>query len=208
VPRERPVARARARERTRRRLLEVSLRLFVRRGYAGTTVRDIADAAGLSVGLMFHYFPSKQALLQEHARNIDAAIAAVVQRLASGARPLDAFTAVASDVLASMEDPRTRDVFLLASQILTLDSIPRPVKRLVSTTRSVDASVPVIESGQRRGEIRTGDPRALAVAFWGALQGIAEALVWYPRSPVPRAEDVVGVLRPGGRRERRPALAT
>ena len=206
--RDRPLARAEARERTRQRLLDVSLRLFVRQGYAGTTVRDIADAAGLSVGLMFHYFPSKQALLQEHARNIDAAVASVVRGLAPGPRPLDAFRAVAATVLDSMNDPGTRDVFLLANQILSLDSIPRAVKRLISTTRSIDASIPLVESGQRRGEIRAGDPRALAIAFWGALQGIAEVLVWYPNGRVPRPEDVVGLLRPdaAGFTSRRPVV--
>ena len=45
APRRPLTARAEARERTRELLLDVSLRLFVRRGYAGTTVRDIADAA-------------------------------------------------------------------------------------------------------------------------------------------------------------------
>ncbi len=196
MARREPVARADARERTRQRLLDVSLRLFVRRGYAGTTVRDIADASGLSVGLMFHYFPTKQALLQEHARRIDAAVAAVARRLEPGARPLDAFAAVAETVLASLDDPRARDVFLLASQILSLDSIPRSVKRLIRATRSIDASVPLVRSGQLRGEIRDGDPRALAIAFWGALQGIAGILVWFPRGPVPTAADVLGLLRP------------
>ena len=43
--------------RTRQKLLEVSLELFVHKGYAGTTVRDIARKAKLSPGLMFHYFP-------------------------------------------------------------------------------------------------------------------------------------------------------
>ena len=55
---------------TRRRLLDASLQLFVHKGFAGTTVRDIAKAAGVSPGLMFHYFPSKQAILQEHVRVI------------------------------------------------------------------------------------------------------------------------------------------
>jgi AcrR family transcriptional regulator len=182
----------------------------VSRGYAGTTVRHIADAAGLSVGLMFHYFPTKQALLEAHARSIDGATAAVARQLAEGARPLETFAAVATIVLGSMRDPRSRDLFLLASQVLSLDSIPRPVKRLVSATRSVDASLPLIASGQRRGEIRPGDPKALAVAFWGALQGIAEILVWYPQASIPDAEAVVGLLRrsggPAGRASR-PRLA-
>jgi AcrR family transcriptional regulator len=191
-------ARSQARDRTRRRLQEISLRLFVRRGYAGTTVRDIADAAGLSVGLMFHYFPSKQALLEEHARNIDAATASLARRLSSATRPLETFAAVAATILESMGDAGTRDLFLLANQILSLDSIPPAVKRMVSATRSIDASVPLIARGQRRGEIRVGDPKALAIAFWGALQGIAEVLVWYPHSHVPESEEVLGLLRPPG----------
>ena len=191
-------ARSQARDKTRRRLQEISLRLFVRRGYAGTTVRDIADAAGLSVGLMFHYFPSKQALLEEHARNIDAATASLARELSSAARPLEAFAAVAATVLESMRDAGTRDLFLLANQILSLDSIPPAVKRLLSATRSIDASVPLIARGQRCGEIRVGDPKALAIAFWGALQGIAEVLVWYPHSHVPQSEAVLGLLRPSG----------
>jgi AcrR family transcriptional regulator len=198
MPLKKTSARARARDKTRHRLQEISLRLFVRRGYAGTTVRDIADAAGLSVGLMFHYFPSKQALLEEHARNIDAGTASLARQLASATRPLETFSAVAATVLESMTDARTRDLFLLASQILSLDSIPRPVKRLVSATRSIDASVPLIARGQRLREIRAGDPKALAIAFWGALQGIAEVLVWYRHARVPGSEEVLGLLRPSG----------
>ena len=46
------------------------------------------------------------------------------------------------------------------------------------------------------GEIRAGDPGALAVAFWGALQGIAEVLVWNPDAAVPTADHVVAMLKP------------
>lgn len=193
--------RGRARQRalqgleTRRRLLEVSLRLFVRQGYAGTTVRDIAGAARVSVGLMFHYFPSKQALLQEHARSMRHGIAAVARLLAAGGPPLDRFTTVARTVLQSLGDESTRQLFLLVNQVLMFESVPRSVRRLVSSTSSIDASVPLIRSGQRRGLIKRGDPRALAVAFWGALQGIAEVLVWYPTASIPSPESVVDILR-------------
>ena len=193
----RPRARRRAEQglETRRQLLEVSLRLFVRKGYAGTTVRDIARAAGVSVGLMFHYFPSKQALLEEHARSMRQGIAAVARLLAAGGRPLDRFTTVARMVLESLGDESTRQLFLLVNQVLMFESIPRSVRRLVSSTSSIDASVPLVRSGQRRGEIKRGDPLALAVGFWGALQGIAEVLVWYKAASVPSPEAVVDVLR-------------
>ena len=50
-------------EATRRRLLERALVLFQKRGVEATTMRDIAKAAGLSLGAAYYYFPSKEALV-------------------------------------------------------------------------------------------------------------------------------------------------
>ena len=41
---------------------EVALRLFIRQGFFGTSIRDIARAAGISVGNIYNYYPNKEAL--------------------------------------------------------------------------------------------------------------------------------------------------
>jgi AcrR family transcriptional regulator len=51
------------REVTRQRLLGCALKLFSRRGVEATTMREIARAAGLSLGAAYYYFPSKEALM-------------------------------------------------------------------------------------------------------------------------------------------------
>lgn len=51
------------RDTTRRHLVEQALALFQERGVAETTMRDIAKAAGLSLGAAYYYFPSKEALV-------------------------------------------------------------------------------------------------------------------------------------------------
>jgi AcrR family transcriptional regulator len=48
----------------RTHLLDAALRAFARRGYEGTSVRDIATEAQVAPGLLYHYFPSKQAVLE------------------------------------------------------------------------------------------------------------------------------------------------
>jgi AcrR family transcriptional regulator len=53
----------RKRDATRRTLLERALVLFQARGVDATTMRDIAEAAGLSLGAAYYYFPSKDALI-------------------------------------------------------------------------------------------------------------------------------------------------
>ena len=53
----------RKRDATRRHLLEQALALFQKRGVDGTTMRDIARAAGLSLGAAYYHFGSKEELL-------------------------------------------------------------------------------------------------------------------------------------------------
>lgn len=49
---------------TRKRIVETALGLFAEHGYEGTSVRMIANEAGISLGLLYNYFDGKQALLQ------------------------------------------------------------------------------------------------------------------------------------------------
>lgn len=65
--RERINQRMNQEERTRRsraKLLEAALELFSRRGYRGTSVRDIADEAGVSTGNLYHQFPDKETIFR------------------------------------------------------------------------------------------------------------------------------------------------
>jgi AcrR family transcriptional regulator len=68
---------------TRATILESAMRLFAQKGYAHTTTRNIATEAGLSVGLMYHYFSNKESLLQAVfdfvMARIDDRITAVLQ---------------------------------------------------------------------------------------------------------------------------------
>lgn len=52
------------REATRTAVLHSAMLLFARNGYAHTTTRGIAQEAGISTGLMYHYFASKESLLR------------------------------------------------------------------------------------------------------------------------------------------------
>lgn len=54
---------ARDADSTRRRISSVALALFRERGFAGTTMRQIAEDAGLSLGAAYHHFDSKQAIV-------------------------------------------------------------------------------------------------------------------------------------------------
>jgi AcrR family transcriptional regulator len=68
---------------TRAHLLATALRVFRERGLEAATMRELASAAGTSLGSAYYYFPSKEAIIQayyddvqaEHARRVAAALA-------------------------------------------------------------------------------------------------------------------------------------
>ena len=51
-------------ERSRRQVLDAALRLFSHQGYRGTSVREIADEASVSIGNVYHHFPDKESIFK------------------------------------------------------------------------------------------------------------------------------------------------
>src|SRR6195952_6081363 len=49
----------------RAELLDIAAKLFAERGFKNTTVRDIADAAGILSGSLYHHFDSKESIVDE-----------------------------------------------------------------------------------------------------------------------------------------------
>jgi AcrR family transcriptional regulator len=52
-------------ERSRTQILDGALKLFSHRGYGATSVQEIADAAGVSKGNVYHHFPDKESIFRE-----------------------------------------------------------------------------------------------------------------------------------------------
>lgn len=59
----------------RNQILAIAAKLFAARGYSATTVRDIADEAGILSGSLYHHFSSKEAIAREILRSFLEALA-------------------------------------------------------------------------------------------------------------------------------------
>lgn len=101
---------------TRERILEVAARLFSERGFAGTSIRDIADALGVTKAALYYHFPSKDAILGELVAQPLAAVRAVLaepHRLTDRAgreafirRAVDALSSCGPEIMAVFRDPK------------------------------------------------------------------------------------------------------
>jgi AcrR family transcriptional regulator len=73
----------------RRQILEIAARLFAKKGYRGTSMRDIGEQAGVLGGSLYHHIKSKDALFIElHNAALDVAEAKIVEAIARQQDPL------------------------------------------------------------------------------------------------------------------------
>jgi AcrR family transcriptional regulator len=95
-------------ERTAERILDAAERLFASRGYAGTTLRDVAAAVGLRTPSLYNHFESKDALYAAVLeRGISPVLAALVAAVETGSSPgaLDATALVRTLMTQLAERP-------------------------------------------------------------------------------------------------------
>jgi len=188
--------RAEQTEKRRQAILLSSLDLFVHKGYHGTTVRDIAKRSEVSVGLLFHYFPTKQAILEELLKIAEEGLDLTETLMEKSISPIEFFEQMTAVILQAFRDStKAAKIFMLANQALTSHWIPEESKAPLSASTSVYETAKLIEKGQTQGSIRPGDPLSLSLAFWGAIHGVAEALVSYPQIAVPEAKWIVDMVR-------------
>lgn len=77
------------REESREKILSSALRLFARHGYAATTVRMIAEEAGVSQGLLYNYFDGKEGLLRSIFERSMEDVRESFERTSGGETPRD-----------------------------------------------------------------------------------------------------------------------
>ena len=93
-------------EAARRRLFDVAIELIRDRGYESTTLRDVADRAGVSVGLLYKYFPSKRSIVISMYDQLSAEYAAQADALPKG-KWRDRFVFALETSLGSLRPHRT-----------------------------------------------------------------------------------------------------
>lgn len=96
-------------ERTRQRIVDAALRLFTERGFAATTMRDIAAEAEVSLGLAYRYFARKEDLAVELYRGMSTHLRDLAAGL-HGGTVADRFTFLMEAAIAWLD--RYREPFL------------------------------------------------------------------------------------------------
>jgi AcrR family transcriptional regulator len=167
-------------------LLTAAVDAMVEHGYHGTSVRDVAERAGMSPAALYHHFPSKQALLftimdrgmDELIRRSEEAYAAAPDDLAEQLQAL-----VRVHVLRHIE--HRKESFLGNSELRSLDE-PGRSAILAKRDRHMSSFYRVVREGVERGQFRTRFPTEAARSIVTMCTAVA---TWYHEDgPLPAEE--------------------
>lgn len=174
-------------------ILQAAAALFASKGYAATSIRDIADSVGLLSGSLYYHFTSKEEILLEaHARGVAQVTEAVRAAIEAHSEPWQTITAACKAHLSVLLGPSP------FSQVITPQfpgSFEGALRQTLLDQRNdyeallkglvTDLSLP-----------DQVDPRLFRLALLGALNW---AQTWYresgPSSPEEIANDIIDMFR-------------
>lgn len=181
-------------EERRNRILEVSLDLFVEKGFSGTKISDISSAVGMSAGLFFHYFKSKEQVYEEL---VNIGLEGTQRSMThSFENPIEFFETVSEQIFMIIgQNRRVAKMFVLMANAQLDTAAPQKIRETALKVNNIHLSIPIIEKGQQMGVIKQGNPVALSIAFWSAVQGIATVIALNSEAPCPQGSWIVDILR-------------
>jgi TetR/AcrR family transcriptional regulator, fatty acid metabolism regulator protein len=151
-------------------LLQAAVRVFARDGFHGARVGDIAEEAGVAHGLLYHYFRSKDEVLETIFRSNWQELVRETERIEGSELVLaDRLRRFASIFLGSwLADPD-----LVRVLIREIARSPEVGKRIAEIGSVFSALTRMFERAHEQGEVRADvDPRLAAFIFYGALEEI------------------------------------
>ncbi len=185
-------------EQRRALIIDKAIELFAKKGYAETKIGDIAKAADMSVGLMFHYFESKEKLFEEIVSY--GANATNTPREMNFENPLDYFEGFLKMLFHYVkEQPRIMYLFVIMGRMQHGEGITPHIKEIAESVNQIEQSAEVIAAGQQYGYFREGDPYLLAFTFWSSVQGVMEMLAAAPEMAengrLPETDWIIDIIR-------------
>lgn len=176
-PRDRPAAGSPEPEK-RRAILHAAVRVFAEKGYHGCRIADVARAADVAYGLVYHYFRNKDELLEsvfaEQWTIFMNALSAVDAGPGTAAEKIAAVFGFVFDVYKTAPS---------AVRVLILEVTRTPQGLRAGSTRetferAVRVVAEVVRQGQQRGELRADvDPLVAAAGLLGTLELAVSAMV-------------------------------
>jgi TetR/AcrR family transcriptional regulator, fatty acid metabolism regulator protein len=156
----------------RRVILDAAVRVFARQGFHTCRVSDIADEAGVAYGLVYHYFSSKEEILDTlFLERWDVMLAAIAEADASDRSPREKLHTIATFIVESYRhDPELMKVIIVE---VTRAANTFGRTHLAKIREAYEQIAGIVAQAQRDGLFRSEvTPEFAALAFYGLVEQV------------------------------------
>ncbi len=162
----------------RRNILDAAIRVFARQGFHSTRVSDIADEAGVAYGLVYHYFDSKDEVLNElFTERWSLLLAAIDEADRSAESPRTKLAAVAAFIVDSYSHEPELMKVIIVEVTRAANSFGRT--HLPEIRRAYDSIARIVAEGQQLGAFRRDiDPAFASMSFYGAIEQLLSGWIF------------------------------
>ena len=172
-------ARSQAAADKRRQILDAAVRVFARQGFHQCRVSDIADEAGVAYGLVYHYFSSKEQVLDTLFLERWDVLVAVIGEVADrpGMTPRERLEQIAAFIVDSYRhDPELMKV-IIVEVTRAANSFGRT--HLTKIREAYDGIAEIVGRAQQEGTFKSDvSPEYAALAFYGAMEQVLTAWIF------------------------------
>jgi AcrR family transcriptional regulator len=162
----------------RRNILDAAIKVFARQGFHSTRVSDIADEAGVAYGLVYHYFKSKDEVLNElFTERWSLLLTAIEEADASTESPRSKLAAVAAFIVDSYQHNPELMKVIIVEVTRAANSFGRT--HLPEIRRAYDSITKIVAEGQEKGAFRRDiDPAFASMSFYGAIEQLLSGWIF------------------------------
>jgi TetR/AcrR family fatty acid metabolism transcriptional regulator len=162
----------------RRQILDAAVRVFARRGFNGCRVSDIADEAGVAYGLVYHYFRSKDEVLDTLFLERWNIMLGIIRELdGQDLSPREKLYAITSFIVDSYRhDPDLMKVIIVE---VTRAANSFGAVHLDKIREAYTGIGGIVESARAEGAFKSGIPSEFAaMCFYGAIEQLLTAWIF------------------------------
>ena len=162
----------------RRQILDAAVRVFARQGFHATRVSDIADEAGVAYGLVYHYFRSKDEVLNElFVERWSLLLVAIEEADLAGGPHRERLSAVAGFIVDSYRhDPELMKVIIVE---VTRAANSFGQSNLEQIRRAYESIAKIVADGQEAGAFRADvAPMFASMTFYGAIEQLLSGWIF------------------------------
>ena len=144
---------------TRARIQEAGLRLFVNKGLLGASVSEIATLAGISKGLMYHYYPSKEDLYSDLVGTAIQSSNEFMQRYRTiELTPAEKIKQISLQMVAVIQQTEeTAQFFVFVNRSMLEENVPEKALEYIQQAYVIiEIMEEIIREGQKHGEVKSG----------------------------------------------------